>query len=133
MKEKVLSNEELEKKLDRLQFTSVQKQQLKELAEAMAKILEMPFNVVNGLYLYTLIDWQNQIKMTFAETESKVGTLPEERMKQLKQVQDIFRIKNSKYLQRKKKLHLLEKALDAAKKVYIEKYAYRPPDSNVSQ
>lgn len=133
MAEKLLSLAELEKKLEKLQMTQVQIQQLKDLGDTIAENLGMPNNSIRGLYYYSVIDWQKQINLTIAETESKASTTIEARVGMLMQVFANFRVRSYKLLDRKKKLHLLEDALKEALIMYANKYATRPPDNDAPE
>lgn len=128
MVESMLSLSELEEKLEQLKITQVQIQLLKDLGDTIARKLEMPNNTIRGLYYYSVIDWQKQINLTMAETESKASTSIESRIGQVMQVFANFRARSYKLLERKKKLHLLEDAFKEAVIMYINKYATRPPD-----
>ena len=131
--EEMLSLTELEKKLEKLQMTQVQIQQLKDLGDTIAENLGMPNNSIRGLYYYSVIDWQKQINLTIAETESKASTHIEVRVGMLMQVFANFRVRSYKLLERKKKLHLLEDALKEALIMYANKYATRPPDNDAPE
>jgi len=131
--EEMLSLTELEKKLEKLQMTQVQIQQLKDLGDTIAENLGMPNNSIRGLYYYSVIDWQKQINLTIAETESKASTHIEVRVGMLMQVFANFRVRSYELLERKKKLHLLEDALKEALIMYANKYATRPPDNDAPE
>jgi len=128
MKQTKLDLVELENKLRKLNLTEVQKQQLKDIGDILARKLELSYLTVRGFNNFAVLEWQKNISMTVAETESKLDTSPEERIKMFKEVMGIFSKKIEKYLVRKDKLHLLPKAIEAAIELYTNNYANRPPD-----
>ena len=97
------------------------KNELKDIADMIAERLELSSISVRGFNNFAVLEWQNQISLTIAETEAKF-TSPEERIKMFKEVMQIFSQRIEQLLRRKDKLHLLPSTIEAAIELYRERY-----------
>lgn len=118
----------IEEELKKLKLTKIQQIMIREQADKIAEVLQMSNLPIRGLWNFSLIEWQKKIKMTTADTETKMVSNKEARIQQTMEIIEIFKKKIAPLLKRKNKEELLEKALEAMLKLYIEKYATRPPD-----
>jgi len=120
--------QDIEEELRKLKLTKVQQIMIREQSDKIAEVLGIPNLPIRGLWNFSLIEWQKNIKMTTAETETKMVSDKEARVQQTMEIIEIFKEKIRPLLIRKNKEDLLEKALDAMLELYVEKYASRPPD-----
>ena len=123
------SQSEIDSELDRLQVTKTQKQLMADMGEALGDALDLPVQTMRGFYAMSVIDWQKQIDMTAAETETKMSTMTSSRVNTAVQILAIVRAKVLPVVRLHGKEHLLDGAISAALDLYTKRYASRPPDS----
>ncbi|MCP4896889.1 MAG: hypothetical protein GY906_07925 [bacterium] len=117
----------MNRQLEQLRITRTQRQLISDMGEVLGGALDMP--VMRGFYAQAVISWQQQINMTAAETETKVGATKSARVKTAVEILAILREKVLPVVRVHKKEHLLDGAIAEALEFYTTRYADRPPDT----
>ncbi len=123
-----LSLAEIDRELERLHVTKIQKQLIADMGEKLGVALDMPVQTMRGFYAIAVIGWQQQISMTAAETETKMSTAKSSRVQTAVEILAIMREKVLPVVRLHGKEHLLDGAISAALELYTERYASRPAD-----
>jgi len=126
MLETPLTEKEIDKNLDMLEVSKLQRQIIQEKGEIMSKILDMNSLSVRGFFVLALVEWQKQVGMTIKESEHQSETNKDQRKSEADQIFPIFRKKITRVLKTKKRLHLLDEAIEAARNHYDKNYSNRP-------
>lgn len=123
-----LSLAEIDRELNKLQVTPTQKQLIADMGEAVGIALDMSVPTMRGFYAMSVIEWQKRINMTAAETETKMSTTIDARVKSAEEILAIMREKVAPVARLQGKEHLIDGAIATALRLYTEQYASRPPD-----
>jgi alkyl hydroperoxide reductase subunit AhpC len=123
-----MAQSEIDRELNKLKVTTIQKKLIADMGQALARVLDMPTPTMRGFYAIAVITWQQKINKTAAETESGRSTTTAARMQSAKEILAIMRERVLDVVRLHNKEHLLDQAIEAAIKLYTEKYASRPPD-----
>lgn len=124
-----LTKEEIEYELDKLKTTDTQKILMREMGDCLAVALELPKITMRGFYTLAVIEWQQKINMTAADSEKKMDTDTESRIQTAVEILTILKKKMHRIIKVKKKEHLINEAINKALRFYTKKYAARPPDN----
>lgn len=116
---------ENERELDNVQLSPAQKNIVSDVAQSLASMLDMPITSIRGFYLLALKEWQKEISMTVKETESKLSTEEEVRIKQQAEILEHFKHRIQKVLTLRNKDHLIDDAIDISLQLYMNKYSGR--------
>ena len=116
---------ESEKELDNVQLSPAQKNIVSDVAQSLASMLDMPITSIRGFYLLALKEWQKEISMTVKETESKLSTEEEVRIKQQAEILEHFKHRIIRVLTLRNKDHLIDDAIDISLQLYMNKYSGR--------
>lgn len=116
---------ESEKELDNVQLSPAQKNIVSDVAQSLASMLDMPITSIRGFYLLALKEWQKEISMTVKETESKLSTEEEVRIKQQAEILEHFKHRIQRVLTLRNKDHLIDDAIDISLQLYMNKYSGR--------
>jgi len=106
MLETPLTEKEIDKNLDMLEVSKLQRQIIQEKGEIMSKILDMNSLSVRGFFVLALVEWQKQVGMTVKESEAPIETDREQRIREAEEIFVIFRKKIARVLSRQGKFHL---------------------------
>jgi hypothetical protein len=114
-------------KLQSVKMDLTQRQIINEFAKMFSEPLEVSEFATRGFLRRALAKWQEKNAMTLSETESKVKSTPEDRIRQCEEILDCFAIEIQdmlQYMPPRKKEILEEKKKDVLA-FYTEKYAHR--------
>lgn len=126
MSETIFTEDEVEKELDKLQVSPLQRQIIKEKGDIMGKVLDMSPLTIRGFFVKALVEWQQQIGMTVRDSEKIAKGQQETRIEESGQILEIFGQKIRQVLKIRGKEHLLDQAINAAQQHYVDNYAARP-------
>lgn len=124
------SRDELKAAYNELVKTKTQKELGNEMGDIFAEVLGLEQIVGRGFVALSTLEWQKRNKMTTAEAEVLLPATKESRIKQTKEIFEILRKRVDRIVKVQNKEDKLELAIQKALKVYIEKYADRPQDSD---
>lgn len=130
MSDTVFTEEGVEKELDELQVSPLQRRIIKEKGEIMGRILDIPALTIRGFFGKALVEWQQQIGMTVRDSEKIAKGQRERRIEESRQILEIFGQKITRVLRIRGKEHLLDKAINTAQQHYVDNYATRPYENN---
>ena len=113
--------------LDRVKLDQTQAMIVNDLAKIFSKSLEVSEVSIKGFIRRAQREWQLQHSMTVEETEGKEKPSPEERIKQMGEMLELFKTELQTMLKfmPPEKVKDLEGGVSEAIRMYEKKYAYR--------
>jgi len=123
-----ITEKEIDRDLNMLKISPTQRKILKEKCEIMSKILDMASLPLRGFFAKALVEWQQMINSTVDSSEKqKYGdrSAREDRIKESNEIFEMFKDQIRNTLKAYNKDHLLDDAVKAAQKHYLDNYATR--------
>ena len=77
--------------LTKIKLDNIQRRIIYDFAEILAQEINLSKTVIKGFLWKSLREWQNVHGMSIIDTERGSGSSPEERVKQAKQILNIFK------------------------------------------
>jgi len=119
---------EIEAELDKLKITRTQRQLIANMGDSLGESLGMSTLSMRGFYSKALIAWQKKIKMTTAESESRMSTSPTDRIRSAEEILAILREMTAPVVRSQGREDLLDGAISTALNLCTDEYSDRPPD-----